>query len=188
MGLALSDVRNYAVESKVLMPDFKETVTMLPPLSEPTHEKADPFWVAKSLDQLSQTEWEALCDGCGRCCLNKLEDFDSGEIAWTNVACRLLDRRSCRCRDYSRRHEEVPDCLPLTRESVKAMTWLPPTCAYRLRDEAKPLYWWHYLVSGDRDTVHQAGVSVRGRTVSESGMDVDDFENYIVKWPGEEPH
>lgn len=161
---------------------------MLPPPIEPSGENDRPFWREKSLEEMSENEWEALCDGCGRCCLNKLEDYDTGEISWTNIACRLLDSDDCRCRDYGRRHEQVPDCLPLTPQSVKAMTWLPPTCAYRLVAEGKALYWWHYLVSGDPETVHLAGVSVRGRMVSEIGLSVDDFENYIVKWPGEEPH
>jgi uncharacterized cysteine cluster protein YcgN (CxxCxxCC family) len=188
LGLALSDVRNYAMESKVLIMDIKETVTMLPTPSEPSGRKDEPFWLAKSLNDMTQGEWESLCDGCGRCCLNKLEDYDTGEISWTNIACRLLDQESCRCRDYANRHDEVADCLPLTLASVKTMTWLPPTCAYRLVAEKKQLYWWHYLVSGDRETVHQAGVSVRGRTISEAGLTVEDFERYIVTWPGEEPH
>ena len=161
---------------------------MLPPPSAPPGPDGEPFWIEKSLDEMTRSEWESLCDGCGRCCLNKLEDYDSGEISWTNVACRLLDGETCRCRDYENRHEVVPDCLPLTPESVKTMTWLPPTCAYRLVAEEKPLYWWHYLVSGDRETVHRAGISVRGRTVGEAGLSVEAFEEYIVTWPGEAPH
>jgi len=180
-------VRNYAVESKVPAEDFKETVTMLPPRNEPPTEGGEPFWLEKSLHQMTPGEWEALCDGCGRCCLNKLEDSDTGEISWTDIACRLLDQHTCRCRNYELRHEEVSDCLPLTPDSVATMRWLPPTCAYRLVAEGKPLYWWHYLVSGDRETVHQAGVSVRGRTRSEAGIPVDAFEDHIVFWPGEEP-
>lgn len=146
-----------------------------------------PFWRSKTLEQLSQEEWEALCDGCGRCCLNKLEDWDTGEIAWTPIACRLLDETACRCRDYQNRFQSVPDCVPLTPKTVRELTWLPPTCAYRLVAEGRDLYPWHYLICGDREAVHQAGVSVRGRTVSEAGLKVDDFEDYVVAWPGEEP-
>ena len=112
---------------------------------------------------------ESLCDGCARCCLNKLEDWDTGEIIWTNVACSLLDDGSCRCKDYHNRLETVPDCVPLDVEKVHTLTWLPPTCAYRLLDEGYDLYWWHPLVSGDPDTIHQAGISVRGKVVSEEG-------------------
>nr|WP_304363821.1 YcgN family cysteine cluster protein [Jiella sp. LLJ827] len=146
-----------------------------------------PFWKVKSLEELSASEWEALCDGCGRCCLNKLEDWDTGEIAWTNVACRLLDDDKCSCRQYETRQEVVPDCVGLTPETVRSLTWLPPTCAYRLVAEERDLYWWHYLVSGDRETVHQAGISVKGRTVSEEGMPLEEFEDHIVEWPEEEP-
>lgn len=143
-----------------------------------------PFWRAKRLEEMTEAEWESLCDGCGRCCLNKLEDLDSGEIAWTDVACRLLDAGSCRCADYANRQAEVPDCIQLTPESVRSLTWLPPSCAYRLVAEGRDLYWWHYLVSGDRETVHQAGVSVRGRTVSERDWPVERLDERLVAWPG----
>ncbi|ORE98663.1 YcgN family cysteine cluster protein [Aurantimonas sp. 22II-16-19i] len=145
-----------------------------------------PYWRAKSLEELTGEEWERLCDGCGRCCLNKLEDWDTGEIAWTNVACRLLDGERCRCGQYETRHEVVPDCVGLTPEAVRSLTWLPPSCAYRLVGEGRDLYWWHHLVSGDRETVHQAGVSVRGRTVSEEGLALEDYEDHLVEWPGED--
>src|SRR5688500_10417759 len=115
---------------------------------------------------MNPAEWESLCDGCGRCCLNKLEDFDTAEIVWTDVACRLLDEGTCRCTNYPGRQAEVPDCIQLTPESVRTLSWLPPTCGYRLVEEGRDLYWWHPLVSGDPATVHQAGISVRGRTVS----------------------
>lgn len=146
---------------------------------------SDPFWKTTRLEDMSDEQWESLCDGCGRCCLNKLEDWDTGEIAWTNVACKLLDADTCRCTDYKNRQEKVPECINLTPKSVRALTWLPPTCAYRLIAEEKDLYWWHPLVSGDLDTVHLAGVSVRGRTVPESGMEPEDFEDHIVEWPFE---
>jgi len=145
-----------------------------------------PFWQVKSLENMSRMEWEALCDGCARCCLNKLEDWETGQIIWTNVACSLLDGESCKCADYDNRLATVPDCVPLDPEKVATLTWLPPTCAYRLLEEGYDLYWWHPLVSGDPDTVHQAGISVRGKTVSEEGMEVEDYENHVVFWPGED--
>jgi uncharacterized cysteine cluster protein YcgN (CxxCxxCC family) len=146
-----------------------------------------PFWRRRTLDEMTEAEWESLCDGCGRCCLNKLEDWDTGEITWTNVACRLLDGESCRCRDYPNRQRIVPDCLQLTAESVPTLSWLPPTCAYRLVDEGRDLYWWHPLVSGDPETVHAAGVSVRGRTISEIGIADAELEQHVADWPGEVP-
>jgi uncharacterized cysteine cluster protein YcgN (CxxCxxCC family) len=146
-----------------------------------------PFWRRKSLDEMSGAEWEALCDGCGRCCLNKLEDIDTGEIAWTDVACRLLDQESCRCTNYKNRRRHVPDCVKLTPKSVRTIAWLPPSCAYRLIAEGSDLYWWHPLVSGDPDTVHQAGISVRAKTVSEEEFPLETFEDRVVTWPGKTP-
>tara|TARA_R110000751_G_scaffold8041_3_gene32563 strand:+ start:67882 stop:68340 length:459 start_codon:yes stop_codon:yes gene_type:complete len=146
----------------------------------------DPFWKTTSLEDMTQQQWESLCDGCGRCCLNKLEDWDTGEIAWTNVACRLLDSSSCRCGDYENRQAKVPECISLTPDAVRAIAWLPPSCGYRLVAEGRDLYWWHPLISLDPQTVHQAGVSVRERTVPEDGMEPEDFENHIVDWPFEE--
>tara|TARA_R110002020_G_scaffold16871_68_gene59803 strand:+ start:3840 stop:4406 length:567 start_codon:yes stop_codon:yes gene_type:complete len=145
-----------------------------------------PFWESKTLEELSPAEWESLCDGCGRCCLNKLEDWDTGEIHWTNIACRLLDEGSCRCRDYENRTDTVPDCIQLEPAAIRELTWLPPTCGYRLVGEGKPLFWWHPLVSGDPDTVHQAGMSVRGRTISEEGIELEDYERHLAAWPGED--
>jgi len=146
-----------------------------------------PFWRAKALEDMTDAEWESLCDGCGRCCLNKLEDWDTGEIAWTDIACKLLDRDACRCSDYENRRRHVPDCIRLDPETVRTLTWLPPSCAYRLVAEGRPLYWWHHLVSGDRETVHQAGISVRGRTVSELDWTLEQFVERIVKWPAKVP-
>jgi uncharacterized cysteine cluster protein YcgN (CxxCxxCC family) len=146
-----------------------------------------PFWRAKTLAEMTPAEWESLCDGCGRCCLNKLEYEDTGEIEWTDVACRLLDDHTCRCTDYTRRHAKVPDCLALTAENVGRLTWLPPTCAYRLVQEGEDLYWWHPLVSGDPETVHTAGMSVRDRTVSETVVPVEDYDEHVVWWPAEIP-
>ena len=137
-----------------------------------------PFWETVPLDKMSRAEWESLCDGCGKCCIHKLEDEDTGELHPTNIACRLLDRRSGQCSDYKHRHAYVPECVRLTPTKLRQIDWLPTTCAYRLIDEGQPLPEWHHLVSGDRDAVHRAGQSVRGWTVSES--EAGDFENHIV--------
>ncbi len=140
-----------------------------------------PFWRTKTLVQMTREEWESLCDGCGRCCLHKLEYADSGVVEYTNIACRLLDIGSCRCTDYENRRLQVPDCRGLTPETVRATAWLPPSCAYRLLDEGKDLAWWHPLVSGDPNTVHEAGISVRGRVVTEAKA--GDEQDHIVDWP-----
>ncbi len=146
-----------------------------------------PFW-RKPLGELSAREWEALCDGCGRCCLVKLEDEDTGRIHFTDVACTLFDSGSCRCRDYARRRRKVADCVKLTPENVGTIPWLPPTCAYRLRREGKDLPDWHPLVSGSAGAVHAAGVSARGRVSAfEEDVAVDDLPDFIVSWPGKWP-
>ena len=144
-----------------------------------------PFWKTKTLDEMTRDEWESLCDGCGRCCLHKLRDEDTEALSFTNVACRLLDLKTCRCRNYERRRDQVPDCVSLTPATVREIDWLPPSCAYRLIAEGRDLLWWHPLLSGDPATVHEAGVSVRGRAVDErrAGM----LEHYIVDWPGKMP-
>jgi uncharacterized protein len=139
-----------------------------------------PFWRRKTLAQMNREEWESLCDGCAKCCLVKLEYEDSGEVDHTNIACHLLDTASCRCSDYDHRKEKVPDCLQLTPRRVRRLPWLPTTCAYRLVAEGRDLYWWHHLVSGDPETVHQAGVSARGRVVSEGKAGPP--EDHIVNW------
>jgi uncharacterized cysteine cluster protein YcgN (CxxCxxCC family) len=142
-----------------------------------------PFWKTKSLEAMTQGEWESLCDGCGKCCLSKLEDEDTSEIYWTTVACRLLDAATCRCSDYANRKAHVPDCVRLTPESVPALDWLPATCAYRLVSEQRDLYWWHHLVSGSPETVHEAGMSMRGRiTAFDNEMaDDDDYFDHVVE-------
>jgi uncharacterized cysteine cluster protein YcgN (CxxCxxCC family) len=146
-------------------------------------ETGEPFWT-KPLDELTRPQWEKLCDGCGRCCLVKLEDEDSGEIYHTSVGCDLLDGDTGRCRDYARRQRKVPDCVRLTMKTLEAIAWLPPTCAYRLRAEGKPLPDWHPLLTGDPDSVHEAGVSVRGRVAArEEEVDSQDLPNFIVLWP-----
>lgn len=139
-----------------------------------------PFWKAKCLAEMSEAEWESLCDGCGLCCLNKLEDEDTGEIAFTRAACKYLDIGSCRCTDYADRHENVPDCVALTPQKLDRLHWLPESCAYRLVAQEQDLPWWHPLVSGDPETVHQAGISARGRAIPEDG--IDDLEDYIIHW------
>ena len=143
-----------------------------------------PFWQRKSLEEMTDSEWESLCDGCGRCCLNKLEEEGTDRTFYTDVGCRLLNETTCRCHDYAHRLERVDDCVQLTPESLKTITWLPPSCAYVLVAEGKDLYWWHPLVSGDPETVHAAGVSVRGRMrASETEVADDMLEDYIVSWP-----
>jgi len=143
-----------------------------------------PFWKRKSLAEMTDSEWESLCDGCGRCCLVKLEDEDTAEIYFTDVGCRLLDGQSCRCSDYRNRTKKVDDCVRLRPENVGELNWLPPSCAYRLLAEGRDLYWWHPLVSGDAESVHIAGVSVRGRlSGSEEEVDAEELEDRIVKWP-----
>lgn len=136
------------------------------------------FWEDLPLAALDRAQWEALCDGCGKCCLHKLEDEETGEVYPTNVACRLLDRRSARCSDYRHRHAHVPDCIRLSPQNLDGMAWLPRSCAYVLRANNQPLPDWHYLVTGDPDSIHRAGASVRGWTISE--VDAGDLEHHIL--------
>jgi len=138
------------------------------------------FWQTKTLPQMSQDEWESLCDGCGRCCLVKLEDEETGDIALTDIACRLLDNQRCKCKKYDTRHEIVPDCVRLTPKNISQLKWMPKSCAYRLLAEGKDLAWWHPLISGNKETVHQAGISIQGKTVSED--DNLQPEDRIVSW------
>jgi uncharacterized protein len=144
-----------------------------------------PFWKTTPMAEMTSAQWESLCDGCGRCCLHKLRHDDDGALSYTNVACRLLDTRSCRCGNYAERKRIVPDCVRLTPDSLAEIDWLPPSCAYRRVAEGKDLAWWHPLVSGDPETVHEAGVSVRGRAVSE--RKAGPLEHHVVDWPGRMP-
>lgn len=144
------------------------------------------FWKKKSLSELTPQEWESLCDGCGKCCLAKLEDEDTGEIHWTSVACRLFDAGTCRCSNYANRLATVPDCVQLTPDNVTRLAWLPSTCAYKLVAEGKELYPWHPLVSGRAETVHEAGISVRGK-VSALEQELDEVEDYLDHMLQEEP-
>lgn len=139
------------------------------------------FWETKSLTELNAEEWESLCDGCGKCCLHKLENDADGLVYYTDVACRLLDTQTCRCSNYAERSTLVEDCIQLSADSLAALDWLPSTCAYRLLSKGKPLPLWHPLLTGDSESVHEAGISVRGRCVAES--EVDDLEDHIVMWP-----
>lgn len=140
------------------------------------------FWETLPLDALDSEEWEALCDGCGRCCLNKLEDPDTGEIALTRIACRLLDGETCQCQHYAFRKQIVNNCIHLTGDNLNQHAhWLPQTCAYRLRSEGKPLPDWHPLVSGSPQAVHLAGISVQGWTIPEYEVHEDDWEDYIIQ-------
>ncbi len=144
-----------------------------------------PFWQTKSLHEMSLPEWESLCDGCGRCCLHKLRDEDTETLDFTNVACRLLDLTTCRCRKYATRRNFVPDCVTLTPAALEAIDWLPPSCAYVRLANGEGLADWHPLVSGDPDSVHRAGVSVAGRAVDERYA--GPLEHHIVDWPAKAP-
>jgi uncharacterized protein len=140
------------------------------------------WWQAKALAELDPQQWEALCDGCARCCLHKLEDEDDGEVFYTRVRCRHLNEKSCRCSDYPNRFVLVPNCIRLEPGNVRELDWLPSTCAYRLRARGEPLADWHPLVSGSADSVHRAGVSIRGRSISDEYVHPDGFEEHIIHW------
>ncbi|MGD8568055.1 MAG: YcgN family cysteine cluster protein [Gammaproteobacteria bacterium] len=141
------------------------------------------FWEYKSLDQMTREEWESLCDGCGRCCLVKLEDESNGDIHYTNVVCDLLDQETCRCTQYAKRAQYVPECVVVNPAILDQLHWMPSTCAYRLLHEGQPLPQWHPLISGDRQSVHWAGISVRGRVYRECDVGEDELEDHIVSWP-----
>lgn len=141
-----------------------------------------PYWETKALGDMSREEWESLCDGCGRCCLHKLEDIDTGLYFYTDVACRLLNRETCRCRNYTERRLLVKDCVMISSDSGEQFDWLPSSCAYRRLFEGKPLEWWHPLVSGTTDTVHEAGISVCMRAVGEDTVSQEELEDHIISW------
>ena len=142
------------------------------------------YWKTVPMEKMNRQEWEALCDGCGKCCLNKLEDEDTGEVALTNVACRLLDDATCLCSQYDIRHQFVPECIVLTPKTIlDNLYWLPQTCAYRLVHEKRPLYDWHPLITGNSETVHLAGVSMQYRTLSEFDIADEDWEDHIIEEP-----
>lgn len=145
-----------------------------------TSDATRPYWREKRLDEMSHREWEQLCDGCGRCCMLKLEDEDTEEIYLTRLSCKLLDIGQCRCTDYDNRHQKVPDCLSLTPKMVRELSWLPDTCAYRLVNEGQDLAWWHPLVSGRAETVHEAGISVRDWAMPETAARAEALHKYLV--------
>ena len=143
------------------------------------------FWEKTPLNRLTQKEWEALCDGCGKCCLNKLEDEETGEVALTRVACRLFDDTTCRCAQYDIRHQFVPECISLSPQNMdRNMYWMPETCAYKLLYQGKPLFDWHPLISGTAQSVHDAGVSMQGATLPEFEVDEDEWEDHLIEEPG----
>jgi len=146
-----------------------------------------PFWKTKSLSEMDRAEWESLCDGCAKCCLLKLEDEDTGEIAYTRLHCRLLDAGTCQCSDYANRKARVPDCVQLTPRKIEQIKWMPRTCAYRLVSEGRDLPDWHHLVCGDRERIHREGHSIMGRTKSEDTVLEEDQIDWIVDWKGNAP-
>ena len=141
---------------------------------------SEPFWKTKSLVDMSAEEWESLCDGCGRCCVHKLEDAESGNIYYTGIACRLLDLNQCRCKSYHNRKQLVPRCAVLDPKNIQQFHWMPSTCAYRLLATGRELEWWHPLVSGTSDTVQAAGISVQGKVVSEQDLDPQELQKHII--------
>lgn len=141
---------------------------------------SEPFWKLKKLAQLDRAEWESLCDGCGLCCLQKLEDEEDGAVYYTRIACKLLDLQTCRCSDYPNRIQHVPDCIQLTPAQADQFQWLPPTCGYRLVSEGKDLPAWHHLVSGDPQAVHAERISRAGRMLSESSVAEEDWEDHLI--------
>lgn len=144
-----------------------------------------PFWKRKTLEEMTAEEWESLCDGCGRCCLVKLEDEDTGEVYLTRLACGLLSVKTCRCKDYPNRFMKMPDCLAIDVKRARELSWLPKTCGYRIVAEGRDLPWWHPLVSGTQETVHQAGISVRSLAMSERRVKQENYWRYIIPDLGE---
>lgn len=140
------------------------------------------FWEFKSLREMDAQEWESLCDGCGKCCLHKLEDADTGEIHYTHLACELLDGNTCRCSDYENRLQVIPDCVAVSTLDTAMMSWMPKSCAYRRIAEGRPLADWHPLVSGDAESVHRAGASVQGRTIPCQNVPEEDWVDHVIKW------
>jgi hypothetical protein len=145
-------------------------------------DQSDAFWKKIALQDMSVEQWESLCDGCAKCCLIKLQDEETDEVAYTNVVCRYMDENSCRCTEYQERNRLVPNCVWLKPEMVEEFFWLPETCAYRLVAEKTDLPAWHYLISGSRETVHEAEASVKHKSINESHVHEDDLEDYIVHW------
>lgn len=145
-------------------------------------DQSQQFWQQKSLRELNKEEWESLCDGCAKCCLIKLQDEDTDEVAYTNVACQYMDYNNCQCTEYQERNTLVPNCVWLKPEMVDEFFWLPTTCAYRLVSESKDLPDWHPLISGDKDSVHRAEISIKDRAYNENDIHPDELEEYIIHW------
>jgi hypothetical protein len=154
---------------------------MQPNLDRPYQKDTLPFWRKKSLEEMTAAQWESLCDGCGICCLEKLEDAETGVVEYTAVACRHLDTASCRCRIYDRRHELDAGCIRMTAETLKTLHWLPDTCAYRRLAEGRDLPSWHPLVSGNPESVYKAGICIRERVLSALYVHPDDLEAYVIQ-------
>lgn len=150
-----------------------------------SHTKAKPFWKTKALRQMSKDEWESLCDGCGKCCLLRMEDEDTAAVYVTDIRCKLLDAGTCRCTNYDTRKLYVPDCVKLTAKNVSKLDWVPRTCAYRLLAEGKDLPDYHHLITGDRNSIHEVGMSVKDATVHEQDVKAEDHPKHITIWPGE---
>jgi uncharacterized cysteine cluster protein YcgN (CxxCxxCC family) len=146
-----------------------------------------PYWETKRLSEMTEAEWEALCDGCGKCCLVKLEDEDTTEVLYTGLHCRLLDASTCQCSNYENRRDYVPDCIKLTAETIPVYDWLPKTCAYRLIEEGRPLPEWHHLVCGDREEIHRRGVSAKNKTISEDEVAEEDALDHVAPWANRPP-
>lgn len=145
-----------------------------------------PFWETKKLTEMSQSEWESLCDGCGKCCLVKLEDEDTGEVCYTDLACHQLDLETCKCKNYAKRLLLVPECLKLDVEMIPQFSWLPKSCAYRRLSEGRSLASWHPLISGDPETVHDSGASVAGCVTNEEEVPLEEWYDHVVNWPEED--
>jgi uncharacterized protein len=140
------------------------------------------FWREKTLAEMTPAEWESLCDGCGQCCRVKLEDIETGQVAVTDLVCRLLDVDTCRCRHYDERHARVPDCIAFDAHLAHTLPWLPETCAYRLLAEGESLPDWHPLVTGDPESVHRAGISVRHAVIPEDRIASTELEYHVMRW------
>ncbi|MFI0398339.1 MAG: YcgN family cysteine cluster protein [Thiolinea sp.] len=155
-------------------------------MSKPENNAAinnQPWWKQKELTEFSNDEWESLCDHCAKCCLNKMEDEDDGTVYYTDIACNLLDGKTCRCSNYQERQILMPDCVRLTPQNLEGLYWMPPSCAYRLVYEGKDLPSWHHLVSGSKETIHAEGESIIGKFVFSKDIDEDEWEDRIVDWP-----
>lgn len=168
------------------MEAIKQVVELTPEIDGkftfPKDQIIDRWWLDKPLNTFSTQEWESLCDGCARCCLYKLEDIDTEELFYTDVACRYLDMKQCRCTDYPNRHANMPTCVILTPEKVEQINWMPMTCAYRLLSEGKDLSWWHPLVTGKKDSVQKAGITINQFAVLENDENINHLEDHVQEW------